>query len=84
MIDDAHDNAFMMHMPRMSMLNTRGVIALLANKVEFKRTQKGQAAFEVLKKKLTTTPVLILPDVRKTFSVYCYASYTSVNPKNKL
>jgi hypothetical protein len=25
MIDDAHDNAIMMHMPWMSMLNTRGV-----------------------------------------------------------
>jgi hypothetical protein len=25
MIDDAHDNAFMMHMKCMSMLNTRGV-----------------------------------------------------------
>jgi hypothetical protein len=25
MIYDAHDNAFMMHMPCMSMLNTRGV-----------------------------------------------------------
>jgi hypothetical protein len=25
MIDDAHDNAIMMHMPWMNMLNTRGV-----------------------------------------------------------
>jgi hypothetical protein len=29
-----------------------------------------------LKKKLTTTHVLILPDVHKPFSVYCDASYT--------
>jgi hypothetical protein len=26
MIDDGHDNALMMHMPWMNMLNTRGVI----------------------------------------------------------
>jgi hypothetical protein len=31
-----------------------------------------------LKKKLTTTPVLILPDVHKPFSVYCDASYTGL------
>jgi hypothetical protein len=32
----------------------------------------------MLKKKLTTTPVLILPDVHKPFSVYCDASYTGL------
>jgi hypothetical protein len=31
-----------------------------------------------LKKKLTTTPVLILPDVHKSFLVYCDASYTGL------
>jgi hypothetical protein len=47
--------------------------ALLANKVEFKWTQKCQEAFEALKEKLTTSPVLVLPDVHKPFSVYsCY------------
>jgi hypothetical protein len=34
--------------------------------------------FETLKKKLTTTPVLILPDVHKSFSVCCDASYTGL------
>jgi hypothetical protein len=52
--------------------------ALLANKVEFKWTQKCQEAFETLKEKLTTTPVLVLPDVHKPFSVYCDACYTSL------
>ena len=52
--------------------------ALLANKVEFKWTQKRQEAFEALKEKLTTTPVLVLPDVHKPFSGYCDASYTSL------
>jgi hypothetical protein len=49
--------------------------ALLGNKVEFKLTQKCQEAFEALKEKLTTTPVLFLPDVHKPFSVYCDACY---------
>jgi ribonuclease HI len=52
--------------------------ALLANKVEFKWTQKCQEAFEALKEKLTTTHVLILPDVHKPFSVYCNAGYTGL------
>ena len=52
--------------------------ALLAKKVEFKWTQKCQEAFEELKNRLTTAPVLVLPDVHKSFSVYCDASYTGV------
>jgi hypothetical protein len=52
--------------------------ALLANKVVFKWTQKCQEAFEALKEKLTTVPVLVLPDVHKPFSVYCDACYTSL------
>jgi hypothetical protein len=41
----------------------RPMTALLVNKVEFKWTQKCQEAFEALKVKLTTTLVLVLPDV---------------------
>jgi hypothetical protein len=52
--------------------------ALLANKVEFKWTQKCQGAFEALKEKLTTTPVLVLCDVHKPLSVYRDASYTGL------
>jgi hypothetical protein len=52
--------------------------ALLANKVEFKWTQKCQEAFEALKEKLTTSRVLVLPDVHKPFSVYCDACYTGL------
>jgi hypothetical protein len=54
----------------------RPMTALLAKKVEFKWTQKCQEAFEELKNRLTTAPVLVLPDVHKPFSVYCDASYT--------
>jgi hypothetical protein len=56
----------------------RPMTALLANKVEFKWTQKCQEAFEALKEKLTTTLVLVLPDVHKPFSAYCDACYTSL------
>jgi hypothetical protein len=52
--------------------------ALLAKKVEFKWIPACQKSFETLKEKLTTTPVLILPDVHKSFLVYCYASYTGL------
>jgi hypothetical protein len=54
----------------------RPMTALLAKKVEFKWTPACQESFETLKKKLTTTSVLILPDVHKPVSVYCDASYT--------
>jgi hypothetical protein len=56
----------------------RPMIALLAKKVEFKWTPECQESFETLKNKLTTTLVLILPDVHKPFSVYCDASYTGL------
>jgi hypothetical protein len=52
--------------------------ALLAKKVEFKWTPACQKSFETLKEKLTKAPVLILPDVHKSFSVYCDASYTGL------
>jgi hypothetical protein len=53
----------------------RPMTALLAKKVEFKWTPACQKSFETLKEKLTTTPVLILQDVHKSFLVYCDASY---------
>jgi hypothetical protein len=53
----------------------RTMTALLAKKVEFKWTPACQKSFETLKEKLTTAPVLILPDVHKSFLVYCDASY---------
>jgi hypothetical protein len=56
----------------------RPMTTLLAKKVEFKWTPACQKSFKTLKEKLTTTPVLILPDVHKPFSVYCDASYTGL------
>jgi hypothetical protein len=56
----------------------RPMTALLAKKVEFKWTSACQESFEMLKQKFTTTPMLVLPDVHKPFSVYCDASYTGL------
>jgi hypothetical protein len=48
--------------------------ALLEKDAKFIWSEKCQANFEELKKRLTTTPVLILPDLSKEFSIYCDAS----------
>jgi ribonuclease HI len=48
--------------------------SLLEKGKEFKWDDKCQACFEELKKKLTTAPVLIMPDIHKGFDVYCDAS----------
>jgi hypothetical protein len=49
----------------------RPMTALLVKKVKFKWTPACQESL----KKLTTTPVLVLPDVHKPFLVYCDALY---------
>ncbi|WVZ80152.1 hypothetical protein U9M48_027651 [Paspalum notatum var. saurae] len=48
--------------------------SLLENGVPFIWTKERQAAFDELKKRLTTTPVLTPPDLTKSFTVYCDAS----------
>jgi hypothetical protein len=48
--------------------------SLLEKGKEFKWDDKCQACFEELKKKLTTAPILIMPDIHKGFDVYCDAS----------
>jgi hypothetical protein len=40
----------------------------------FKWTQDCQASFEELKKRLTMTPVLVLPNLSKKFNIYCDSS----------
>jgi hypothetical protein len=47
---------------------------LLEKGKEFKWDEKCQDSFEELKKRLTTAPVLIMPDMHKGFDVYCDAS----------
>ncbi|WVZ58351.1 hypothetical protein U9M48_008630 [Paspalum notatum var. saurae] len=48
--------------------------SLLEKDAKFKWTIERQAAFDELKKRLTTTPVLTLPDQQKKFTMYCDAS----------
>ena len=50
------------------------MIELLKKDTKFKWTEECEASFQELKKHLTTAPVLILPDIRKVFQVYCDAS----------
>ncbi|WVZ62939.1 hypothetical protein U9M48_012628 [Paspalum notatum var. saurae] len=47
---------------------------LLKDKVLFEWNDKHEKSFQCLKDKLTTTPVLTLPDLQKDFVVYCDAS----------
>ena len=46
---------------------------LTKKKVKFQWTARENTAFNVLKEKLMTQPLLILPDIKKTFEVHCDA-----------
>jgi hypothetical protein len=48
--------------------------ALLEKNTKFVWSDKCQASFEELKKRLTSAPILVLPDLSKKFSNYCDAS----------
>jgi hypothetical protein len=57
----------------------RPMTALLAKKVEFKWTPACQKSFETLKEKLTTAPVLILPDSQAILSALrCFVHWTGM------
>jgi hypothetical protein len=47
---------------------------LLEKDREFKWIGACQTSFEELKKRLTTSPVLIMPDLQKSFDIYCDVS----------
>jgi hypothetical protein len=49
--------------------------SLLGKGKEFKWDAVCQKCFEELKEKLTTTLVLVMPDIHKGFDVYCDASH---------
>jgi hypothetical protein len=46
---------------------------LLEKGREFKWDEKYQGSFEQLKKRLMSTPVLVMPDLQKGFDIYCDA-----------
>jgi hypothetical protein len=41
---------------------------------KFEWTSACEASFQELKKRLTTAPILVMPDIEKPFSIYCDAS----------
>ena len=47
---------------------------LLEKNKTFEWTPEREASFQKMKEKLTTTPVLSIPDLEKPFSIYCHAS----------
>jgi hypothetical protein len=44
---------------------------LLKNNTKFEWSEACERSFQELKRKLTTTPVLTLSDIKKDFMVYC-------------
>jgi hypothetical protein len=47
---------------------------LLQKDKKFEWTSAYEASFQELKKRLTTAPILVIPDVEKPFSIYCDAA----------
>jgi hypothetical protein len=47
---------------------------LLEKDKKFECTSACEASFQELKKRLTTTLILVVPDMEKPFSIYCDAS----------
>ncbi|KAK1556163.1 hypothetical protein QYE76_048292 [Lolium multiflorum] len=52
----------------------RPMTQLLKKDKKFEWTDKCEESFQTLKTRLTTTPILIMPDITKPFDVYCDAS----------
>jgi hypothetical protein len=47
---------------------------VLKKDTQFEWTPACEASFQELKKRLMTTPVLVMPDMEKPFSIYCDTS----------
>jgi hypothetical protein len=47
---------------------------LLEKDKQFKWTSACESSFQELKERLTTAPVLVMPNMQKSFSIYCDVS----------
>ncbi|KAK1611876.1 hypothetical protein QYE76_035549 [Lolium multiflorum] len=56
----------------------RPMTQLLKKDRKFEWTDKCEESFQQLKSRLTTAPILIMPDIAKPFDVYCDASKTGL------
>jgi hypothetical protein len=54
--------------------SSKPMTELLAKGKTFEWTPRREVSFQELKKKLTTTPILTMPNVERSFSIYCDAS----------
>ena len=59
-------------------LISRPLHDLTKKKVKFQWKAKENEAFSELKKRLMSGPLLVLPDLKKTFEVHCDASVDSL------
>jgi hypothetical protein len=53
---------------------SKPMIELLEKDKKFEWRSTCEASFQELKKRLTTAPILVMPDMEKLFSIYCDAS----------
>jgi hypothetical protein len=53
---------------------TKPMIELLGKDKKFECSSKCESTFQELKQRLTTTPVLVMPNMEKQFLIYCDAS----------
>ena len=52
----------------------RPMTQLLKKEKKFEWSEDCEASFQILKDLLTKAPVLVLPDIHKSFDIYCDAS----------
>jgi hypothetical protein len=53
---------------------TKPMTVLFEKDKKFKWTPTCAASFQELKKRLMTAPILVMPDMEKSFSIYCDVS----------
>jgi hypothetical protein len=57
---------------------SKPITELLKKDTKYVWSKDCDEAFQTLKKLLTTSPVLVQPDIAKPFNIYCNASGTSL------